>query len=47
MIQILGLDEAEDQLTMAFCMQWYLWVLLKEDGHAFRWVLQFDIEGQI
>ena len=43
---ILGLNETIDQLDMANSVHWYGHVLRREDGHASRKSLDFEVEGQ-
>ena len=42
---MLGLSENIDQLAMANSVRWHGYVL-REDGHALRRTLDFEVEGQ-
>ena len=43
---MLGLKETIDQLAMANSVRWYGHVLRREDGHALRRALDFEVKGQ-
>ena len=43
---MLSLNETIDQLAMANSVRWYGYVLRREDGHALRRALNFEVEGQ-
>ena len=43
---MLGLSETTDQLAMADSVHWHVHVLRREDGHALRRALNFEVEGQ-
>ena len=43
---MLGLNEAMDQLAMAYSVCLYGHVLRREDGHVLRRVFDFEVEGQ-
>ena len=43
---VLGLSETIHHLAMANSAHWYGHVLMREDGHVFRRVLDFELEGQ-
>ena len=43
---MLDLNEAKDQLAMANSVRWYGHVLRREDVHALRRELDFEVEGQ-
>ena len=44
---MLRLKETIDQLAMANSVHWHGHVLSREDGHVFRWTLDFEVEGQM
>ena len=46
MMFMFGLKETIDQLAMANSVCWYGHVLRREDGHALRRALDFEVEGQ-
>ena len=43
---MLGLSEIIDQVAMENSVRWYGRVLRREDGHALRRTLKFEVEGQ-
>ena len=43
---MLGLSATIDQFTMANSVRRYGHVMKREDGHVFRWALDFEVEGQ-
>ena len=43
---MLGFNETIDQLAMANSVCWYGHVLWREDGHALRMVLGFEVKGK-
>ena len=43
---MLGLSKTIDQLIIANSVHWYGHVLRREDGHALRRALDFEVEGQ-
>ena len=43
---MLGLNETIYQLAVANSVRWYGHVLRREDGHASRMALNFEVEGQ-
>ena len=43
---MLGLGETIDQLAMAYSVSWYGYVLRREDDHALRMALDFEVEGE-
>ena len=44
---MLGLNETIDQLVMANRVRWYGHVLRKEDGHALRRALDFEVDSNV
>ena len=46
MMLLLGLNETIHQLAMANSVHWHSHVLRRENGHALRSALDFEVEGQ-
>ena len=43
---MLSLKETIDQLAMANSVHWHGHMVRREDGHVFRWALDFEVEDE-
>ena len=46
MMFMLGMSKSIDELAIANSVRWYGHVLRREEGHALRMALDFEVEGQ-